>query len=122
MKKMYVKMSAKWLPFCTGLNVLKCASDVSCFRMTYYTPPASTKLKVGGILVDTRSQGISMHTIVLVIPPHNEVGGGGGIMVSLRPSVRLSRISCPLCSAYSSGWIHFIFIHLIQQLQKVCWV
>ena len=44
----------------------------------------------------------------------------GGILVSLRPSVRLSRIHCPLCSAYTSGWIHFIFIHLIKQLQKVC--
>ena len=33
---------------------------------------------------------------------------------------RLSRILCPLCSTYSSGWIHFIFIHLIKQLQKVC--
>ena len=40
--------------------------------------------------------------------------------VSLSPSVRLSRILCPLCSAYSSGLIHFIFIHLIKQLQKVC--
>ena len=40
----------------------------------------------------------------------------GGILVSLRPS----RIPCPLCSFYSSGWIHFIFIHLIKQLQKVC--
>ena len=56
--------------------------------------------------------------------------GGGGILASLRPSVcpsvrpasvpRLSRISCPLCSFYSSGWFHFIFIHLIKQLQKVC--
>ena len=34
---------------------------------------------------------------------------------SVRPSV-----PCPLCNAYSSGWIHFIFIHLIKQLQKVC--
>ena len=64
----------------------------------------------------------------IIIPPHNEVvgGGGGGILVSLRPSVRPvsvprpSRIPCPLCSFYSSGWIHFIFIHLIKQLQKVC--
>ena len=91
----------------------------------------------------------------IIIPPHNEVvgggyigftpsvrpsvrpvsvphpvsggggGGGGGILVSLRPSVRPSvpcpsRIPCPLCSFYSSGWIHFIFIHLIKQLQRVC--
>ena len=44
---------------------------------------------------------------------------------SVRPSVSLSvrppsRTPCPLCSGYSSGWIHFIFIHLIKQLQKVC--
>ena len=39
---------------------------------------------------------------------------------SVCPSVRLSRIPCPLCSTYSFGWIHFIFIHLIKQLQKVC--
>ena len=43
------------------------------------------------------------------------------VRLSVRPSVpRPSRIPCPLCSFYSSGWIHFIFIHLIKQLQKVC--
>ena len=39
---------------------------------------------------------------------------------SVRPSVRLCCIRCPLCSTYSSGWIHFIFIHLIKQLQGMC--
>ena len=39
---------------------------------------------------------------------------------SVRRSVHPSRIPCPLCSACSSGWIHFIFIYLIKQLQKVC--
>ena len=34
----------------------------------------------------------------------------GGILVSLCPSVRPSRIPCPLCSAYSFGWIHLISI------------
>ena len=63
----------------------------------------------------------------LIIPPHNEVVGGYiGFTLSVHPSVRLSihpsRIPCPLCSAYSSGWIRFIFIHLIKQLQKVCGV
>ena len=58
-------------------------------------------------------------------PQHNEVVGGGGVLASLRPSVRpsvrpSSRIWCPLCSAHSSGWIHFIFMHLIKQHQKVC--
>ena len=47
-------------------------------------------------------------------------GGEGyiGFTPSVRPSVRPSRISRPLCSAYSSSWIHFIFIHLIKQLQS----
>ena len=66
---------------------------------------------------------ISLYTFIVFMnrylyPPHNEVGGG--ILVSLRLSVRPSRIPGPLCSTYSSGWIHFIFIHLIKQLQKVC--
>ena len=46
----------------------------------------------------------------LLYPPHNK----GGILVSLHPSVSPSlcpsRIPCPLCSAYNSGWIHFLFI------------
>ena len=49
------------------------------------------------------------------------LGGYIGFTPSVRPSVpRPSRIPCPLCSFYSSGWIRFIFIHLIKQLQKVC--
>ena len=52
-------------------------------------------------------------------------GGYIGFTLSVRLSVRpsvpcLSRIPCPLCSFYSSGWVHFIFMHLIKQLQKVC--
>ena len=43
---------------------------------------------------------------------------------SVRPSVRLSippsHIQCLLCSANSSNWIHYTFIHLMKQLQKVC--
>ena len=45
----------------------------------------------------------------LIIPPHNEVVVGVYWFHSVRPSVRPSRIPCPLCSFYSSGWIHFIF-------------
>ena len=43
-----------------------------------------------------------------------------GFTLSVHPSKRPSRIPCPLCSSCSSGWIHFIFIHLIKQLHKVC--
>ena len=57
-------------------------------------------------------------------PPHNEdVGGYIGFALSVRPSIPLfvlpSRIPFPLCSAYRCDWIHFIFIDLIKQLQRV---
>ena len=39
-----------------------------------------------------------------------------------KTSVYPSRIPCTLCSAYSSGWVHFVFIHLIKQLQVCCGV
>ena len=63
-------------------------------------------------------EGLQVSKEIWLYPSHNEVVGG--ILVSLRPSVRLFRIPCPLCNVYSSGWIHFIFLHLIKQLQKVC--
>ena len=48
---------------------------------------------------------------------HNEVvGGGGGGGVYWFHSVHPSCIPCSLCSAYNSGVIHFIFIHLMKQL------
>ena len=55
-------------------------------------------------------------------PPPNEVVGG--ILVSLRPSVRLSvrpsRILCPLYSAYSFSWIHFIYIYILSSNFRRC--
>ena len=42
-----------------------------------------------------------------------------GFTPSICPSYCLSRILCPFCSPYISGWIHFIFI---KQLQQVCHV
>ena len=58
---------------------------------------------------------------LIIIPPAQKVVGGyTGFTPSVRLSIRPSGIPCPLCSAYSFGWIHFIFIHLIEQLQKVC--
>ena len=38
------------------------------------------------------------------------------------PSVRLWTESCPLCIFYNTPRIHFIFTHLIKQLQMVCCV
>ena len=56
----------------------------------------------------------------IIILYHNKVDRGVYWFHSVCPSIRPSRIPCPLCSAYSSSWIHFIFIHLIKQLQKIC--
>ena len=66
-------------------------------------------------------------------PLINEVEGGyTGFTLSVRLSVHLSvlpsvcasvplcRELCPLCIFYNIYWIHFIFTHLIKQLQKVC--
>ena len=44
----------------------------------------------------------------------------GGILVSPCPSVRLWTESCPPCIFNNTHRIHFIFAHLIKQLQKVC--
>ena len=57
-----------------------------------FIPPASTKLK----------------------------GGYTGITLSVCPSLRLWTESCPLYIFNNTHRIHFIFAHLIKQLQKVC--
>ena len=48
----------------------------------------------------------------------------GGILVSLRPSVcpfvRPSRLPCPLCNIYSSGWILSILATNDHYHEKVC--
>ena len=42
------------------------------------------------------------------------------VRLSVRRSVRLWTESCPLCIFHNTCWTHFIFAHLIKQLQKVC--
>ena len=48
----------------------------------------------------------------------------GGILVSLRPSVRpsvrLSRLPCPLCNIYSSGWILSILATNDHYHERMC--
>ena len=61
----------------------------------------------------------------LIIPPLNEVEGGyTGFTLSAFPSVclfiRLWTECCPLCIFHNTIRVHFIFRHLINQLQKVC--
>ena len=55
-----------------------------------------------------------------LIIPLLQRSGKGCILVSPCPSVRLLTESCPLCIFNNTHWIHFIFAHLIKQLQKVC--
>ena len=53
---------------------------------------------------------------IFLYPPHNEEYRIHSVRPSVCPSVvRPSRIPCPQCNAYSSGWIHFIFTHPIKQ-------
>ena len=49
---------------------------------------------------------------------YNEVVGG--ILVSLRPSVRPSRMPCPLCNIYSYEWILFILGTNDHYHERVC--
>ena len=61
----------------------------------------------------------------LIIPPLNEVEDGyTGFTLSVFPSVclfiRLWTECCPLCIFHNTIRIHFIFRHLINQLQRVC--
>ena len=75
------------------------------------------------LLINVNNHQTSFSCLVNVYFMHslyNEVVGGyigftSSVRLSVRPSVpRPSRIPCPLCSFYSSGWIHFIFMHLIK--------
>ena len=65
----------------------------------------------------------SFRNVFLLYPSHNEVVVGYiGFTLSVRSktSVCPSHVPCPLCSAYGSSQIHFIFTYLIKQLRKVC--
>ena len=75
-----------------------------------FIPPASTKLKGG-------------YTGIIIPPASTKLKGGyTGITLSVCPSVRLWTESCLLCIFNNTHRIHFIFAHLIKQLQKVCLV
>ena len=50
-------------------------------------------------------------------PPNNEVVGG---YIGFTPSVRPSRLPCPLCNIYSSGWILSILNTNDHYHERVC--
>ena len=58
--------------------------------------------------------------ILFLLYPRSTKFKRGGTLVSLCPSVRLWTESCPLCIVHNTSGIHFIFTHLIDQLQKGC--
>ena len=63
-----------------------------------------------------------------IIPSNNEVVGGVYWFLSVRlsvrlsvcPSVRLSRLPCPLCNIYNSGWIFSILATNDHYHERVC--
>ena len=61
------------------------------------------------LFITSTYTGMSTHVWILhalLYPPNNEVVGGYiGFTPSVCPSVRLSRLPCPRCNIYSSGWI-----------------
>ena len=65
---------------------------------------------------------------ILLLYPQLQRNWNGGILVSRRPSVcpsvhpsvRLWTKPCPLCIFHNTSRIHFIFAHVIKQLQRVC--
>ena len=98
---------------------------IAGFMGPTWGPSGADRTQVGPMLAPWTLLfiGYSFKYFPLLYPLHNEVVGGYiGFTPSVRPASvpRPSRIPCPLCSAYSSGWIHFIFVHLIKQLQKMC--
>ena len=93
LKQMHSKMSsAKCWPYCLVLNVL-----IHCCQVTPY--------------------GIHELESLFIPPPNNEVVGG---YIGFTPSVRPSRLPCPLCNIYSSGWILSILATNDHYHERVC--
>ena len=108
-----------WLEWCmyTSLHLVLLGS--------WHKPSAASGLTSSSLRISSHGlPPVTDHTeqgmpVTLFIPPAQQSCRGVYWFHSVRPSVRPSRIPCPLCSVYSSGWIHFIFTHLIKQLQRV---
>ena len=63
-------------------------------------------------------------TVLVIIPPEQRSCWGvywfHSIRLSVRPSVRLSRLPYPLCNIYSSGWILSILATNDDYYERVC--
>ena len=107
--KWSIKMcSVGFIPKCISLILSISTSRIVLSWVKYFVPSISYK------------------QYPYCFPPHTTkllwgyIGFIPSVHPSVRPSVRQSVL--PLCCAYSPGWIHFISIHLIKQLQQVCHV
>ena len=68
---------------------------------------------------------ISIWKLIIIPPASTKLKGGytgftSSVRPSVCPSVHLWTKPCPLCIVHNTSRIHFIFAHLIKQLQKVC--
>ena len=67
--------------------------------------------------------GIPLSNLIFIPPASTKLKGGySGFTLSICPSVHLWTKSCSLSIFNNTHQIHFIFAHLIKQLQKVCHV
>ena len=72
---------------------------------------------VSGRIVDT------LHSCIIIPPEQRSCCGVywfHSVRASVRPSVRLSRLPCPLCNIYSSGWILSILAINDHCHERVC--
>ena len=100
---------------------LYCISPLVLFKLTFKQPV--TKNYVARMQFLVAQQYMAMD---FLYPPLQRSWKGVYwyhlVRLSICPSVRLWTESCPLCIFNNTHRIHFIFAHLIKQLQKVCHV
>ena len=121
----------RWIPRTNGQLHGKCfhLMTSSCDWLASWTRPAEGSCLMDGILCFLSLVPLWAFSIFdvcsvfqrLLYPPLQR-SWKGGILVSPCPSVRLWTELCPLCIFNNTHRIHFIFAHLIKQLQKVCCV
>ena len=137
--------SAKWRPFCLGLNVLLGKYSVHVHHVSLATPLVATPLGASLPLesypgrTDEKNCSLMNWWILhsryltagwqtatsvwwhaLLYPTPKKLRRG--VLILPCPSVRLYTKSCPLCISHNTSQIHFKFAHLINQVQKVCHV
>ena len=140
-KKMHLKLSsAKWWPFCVDLNVLILSTSclLACHWLSHlhccgYEKYIISNCVIGHVslyiwsmvieCIITPLLGTTTHHVVIIPPEQRSCWGVywfHSLRLSVRPSVRLSRLPCPLCNIYSSGWILSILATNDNYHEGVC--